>query len=48
MPAGGLLSTAQDTAQFCRMLLNGGQLNGRRYLSEAAFKELTRRQTPAT
>jgi CubicO group peptidase (beta-lactamase class C family) len=46
MPAGGLFSTAQDTALFCRMLLNGGELNGRRYLSEAAFKELTKRQTP--
>jgi CubicO group peptidase (beta-lactamase class C family) len=46
MPAGGLFSTVQDTAIFCRMLLNGGELNGRRYLSEAAFKELTKRQTP--
>jgi CubicO group peptidase (beta-lactamase class C family) len=46
MPAGGLFSTAQDTALFCRMLLNGGELNGRRYLSEAAFKEFTKRQTP--
>ncbi|MGA2501445.1 MAG: serine hydrolase domain-containing protein, partial [Tepidisphaeraceae bacterium] len=41
-------STAQDTAIFCRMLLNGGQLDGRQYLSDAAFKELTRRQTPAS
>ena len=48
MPAGGLFSTAQDTARFCQMLLNGGQLDGQRYLSDAAFKELTRRQTPAT
>ena len=48
MPAGGLFSTARDTALFCRMLLNGGELNGRRYLSAAAFKELTRRQTPMT
>ncbi len=48
MPAGGLFSTAQDTARFCQMLLNGGTLKGRRYLSEAAFKELTRRQTPAS
>ncbi len=46
MPAGGLFSTAQDTATFCRMLLGGGELGGRRYLSEAAFRELTRRQTP--
>ncbi len=48
MPAGGLFSTAQDTARFCQMLLNGGQLDGKRYLSDAAFKELTRRQTPST
>jgi CubicO group peptidase (beta-lactamase class C family) len=47
MPAGGLFSTAQDVAQFCRMLLNGGQLDGHRYLSEAAFQELTKRQTPS-
>jgi CubicO group peptidase (beta-lactamase class C family) len=46
MPAGGLFSTAQDTAIYCQMLLNGGELNGRRYLSKAAFKELTKRQTP--
>ncbi len=48
MPAGGLFSTAQDTARFCQMLLNGGQLDGKRYLSDAAFKELTRRQTPTS
>lgn len=46
MPAGGLFSTAHDTALFCRMLLNGGKLNGKRYLSKAAFKALTSRQTP--
>jgi len=46
MPAGGLFSTAQDTAIFCQMLLNRGELNGRRYLSEAAFVELTTKQTP--
>ena len=48
MPAGGLFSTASDTAKFCQMLLNGGELNGHRYLSHAAFGELTRRQTPPT
>lgn len=47
MPAGGLFSTASDLARFYQMLLNGGQLEGRRYLSEAAVKELTRRQTPS-
>lgn len=45
MPAGGLFSTARDTALFCQMLLNRGELGGRRYLSEAAWKELTSRQT---
>ncbi len=46
MPAGGLFSTAADTARFCRMLLNRGELDGRRYLSEASVAELTKRQTP--
>ncbi|MGE5191309.1 MAG: serine hydrolase domain-containing protein [Deltaproteobacteria bacterium] len=46
MPAGGLFSTAADISRFYRMLLNGGELDGRRYLSESAVKELTRRQTP--
>jgi len=46
MPAGGLFSTAQDVAKFCRMLLRGGEFNGRRILSEAAVKEMTSRQTP--
>ena len=48
MPAGGLFSTAADVAKFCQMMLNGGQLNGKRYLSEKAVKELTSRQTPAS
>jgi len=46
MPAGGLFSTAKDTAQFCRMMLNGGELDGKRYVSDASFKELTTKQTP--
>lgn len=46
MPAGGLFSTARDTAIFCRMMLRGGELDGRRYLSESAYQELTKRQTP--
>lgn len=48
MPAGGLFSTARDVAVFCQMLLRGGEWNGRLYLSEGSFKELTRRQTPET
>ena len=47
MPAGGLFSTAHDVARFYRMLLSGGQLDGRRYLSESAVKQMTSRQTPA-
>lgn len=31
--AGGMMSTAEDYLQFAQMMLNGGQLNGRRYLS---------------
>ncbi|HEX4610735.1 MAG TPA: serine hydrolase domain-containing protein, partial [Urbifossiella sp.] len=46
MPAGGLFSTAADVSKFCRMALNGGQLDGKRVLSEAAVKEMTTRQTP--
>ena len=42
---GGLYSTALDYARFCQMLLNGGTLEGRRYLSAAAMKFLTTPQT---
>jgi CubicO group peptidase (beta-lactamase class C family) len=31
--SGGLVSTADDYAQFATMLVNGGELNGKRYLS---------------
>ena len=30
--AGGMVSTAEDYLQFAQMLVNGGELNGRRYL----------------
>jgi CubicO group peptidase (beta-lactamase class C family) len=46
MPAGGLFSTARDVARFCRMILNGGTLDGVRYLSEASVKAMTSKQTP--
>lgn len=48
MPAGGLFSTAQDTMKFCQMMLNRGEFVGHKFLSPAAFNELTKRQTPAT
>jgi len=46
MPAGGLFSTAPDVARFCLMILNGGTLDGKRYLSEGAVKQMTSKQTP--
>jgi CubicO group peptidase (beta-lactamase class C family) len=42
---GGLYSTAPDYARFCRMLLNGGTLDGRRYLSADAMRLLTTPQS---
>jgi CubicO group peptidase (beta-lactamase class C family) len=45
MPAGGLFSTAEDVGRFCQMILNGGTFQGKRYLSEAAVREMTSKQT---
>jgi CubicO group peptidase (beta-lactamase class C family) len=45
MPAGGLFSTAQDVARFCQMILNGGTLDGKRYLSQKAVEQMTQKQT---
>lgn len=42
---GGLYSTGPDYARFARMLLRGGELDGKRYLSQAAFTKLTSNQT---
>jgi CubicO group peptidase (beta-lactamase class C family) len=39
--AGGLFCTASDYARFCQMLLNGGTLDGRRYLSAEAYRAMT-------
>ncbi len=47
MPAGGLFSTAADVARFGQMVLRSGEFDGKRYLSEAAVKTMTSRQTPA-
>ncbi len=41
----GLFSTGPDYARFCQMLLGGGSLEGKRYLSRAAIKLLTTIQT---
>jgi uncharacterized protein YbbC (DUF1343 family) len=36
----GVFSTADDLARFCRMLLQGGTLEGRRYLQEATVRAM--------
>jgi CubicO group peptidase (beta-lactamase class C family) len=41
-PSGGLFSTAADQGAFYAMVLAGGELNGKRILSEKATKELTK------
>jgi CubicO group peptidase (beta-lactamase class C family) len=38
---GGLVSTITDYARFAQMLLNGGKLDGKRYLSAKAFRQMT-------
>lgn len=44
-PGGGLFSTADDLRRFYQMMLNDGVWNGRRLLSEASVRELTRTQS---
>ncbi len=44
-PGGGLYSTADDLRRFYQMMLDGGIYEGRRILSEASVRELTRTQT---
>ena len=38
---GGLVSTLNDYTRFAQMILNGGELDGKRYLSPATFKAMT-------
>jgi CubicO group peptidase (beta-lactamase class C family) len=42
---GGLFSTAPDYARFCQMVLNGGELDGKRYLKPESVKLMTTIQT---
>lgn len=44
-PGGGLFSTAVDLSRFYRMIARGGELDGRRILSEAAVRLMTENQT---
>ncbi len=43
---GGLVSTAADYLQFCRMLLNGGELDGRRFLGRKTLELMTSNHLP--
>jgi len=43
--AGGMISTAEDYLQFAQMMLNGGELNGRRYLSPQTMALMTSNHT---
>jgi CubicO group peptidase (beta-lactamase class C family) len=43
---GGLYSTAGDYLRFCQLLLNGGQLDGKRLLSPATVGFMMRNQIP--
>lgn len=43
---GGLLSTAEDYARFCQMLLNGGELDGVRILSRKTVEWMTSNHLP--
>jgi CubicO group peptidase (beta-lactamase class C family) len=44
--SGGLVSTTQDYIAFCRMLLNGGQLDGRRVLGRKTLELMTKNHLP--
>lgn len=46
--AGGLFSTTQDIFRYGLMLVNDGELEGKRYLSHRAMEELRKEQTGKT
>jgi CubicO group peptidase (beta-lactamase class C family) len=43
--AGGIMTTAADYLQFAQMMLNGGQLNGKRFLSPKTIELMTSNHT---
>jgi hypothetical protein len=43
-PAGAINSSARDMAQWVRLMLSNGTINGRRIVSQKGFDELTRKQ----
>ncbi|MET0219164.1 MAG: serine hydrolase domain-containing protein [Tardiphaga sp.] len=38
--SGGMISTLDDYTKFAQMLLNGGEYDGKRYMSAATFKDM--------
>jgi CubicO group peptidase (beta-lactamase class C family) len=46
MPGGGLVSTISDYARFCQMLVNGGELDGKRLLSPKTVALFSINHTP--
>src|SRR5262249_14363975 len=44
---GGLVSTARDYLRFAQMLLNGGELEGKRMLRKETVRDMTTNQLPA-
>ena len=46
-PSGGLFSTAADMARFYQMVLNGGELDGKRVVSAKGVAEMTKAHTVA-
>ena len=45
-PAGAVVSSARDLGQWLRFLTSGGTIDGKRILSEAALREITRPHIP--
>jgi CubicO group peptidase (beta-lactamase class C family) len=43
--AGGIMTTAVDYLQFAQMMINGGQLNGKRFLSPRTIELMTSNHT---
>ena len=43
--SGGMISTAEDYLQFAQMLVNGGELNGRRYLGPKTIELMASNHT---
>jgi CubicO group peptidase (beta-lactamase class C family) len=43
--SGGMVTTAEDYVQFAQMLLNGGELNGRRYLGTRTVQLMSTNHT---